>query len=535
MVPLLIIGGLAIVGLIGCSPAEMPREAFPENPSQDDLLAHDPCSLKSEPDIFVHDAKGNPENQANILRRLQADLGGMRRINPVFTCGLDRIELLGDAEFAEEDRDHPEANGHYDPSQRAIRIRKYSMKTLYHEIGHHLQNLGILAPLVNEVRSEAWWRDPDGPSWRKKGVGERFFISDYAMKDPLEDWAETFSYGTAYPLEVSLAVYASPRRGNPDPLRRKFDAVYEKIPAKFNIEPVSFQLGKEIPLGPIQSPFIDGEGLYLYQPEKKIESRVDLSDPNRKEVVPAFAGFNLGGEDSDMVFGTRIGNRWVILDRMNYLDPTSHGSGTGFIVINQEGKTLARYLENETYLGEMFLQGDRVGYFNRTRDALELKEFDPQKVQSEVKQRWSLPVDFTALHVIRINELEDFAVVGYWRERNALGVFRGKRDPSSSAMIQLKEEGQAGFPNWLLSSLRLPLKMGERLIFPTEDFQWISYDLEKGVFSVLKPEVDASHGGSLKLDRVLKSGIRSFLLERNPGDQASLVPVEIQFGQTQKN
>lgn len=206
----------------------------------------------------------DPDSQQRLHNYLKADLAMMRKLNPVFLCSLEPIEMRGDVEFKKLES-NPDAVAHYDPASRVIRIGSYSRQNLFHEIGHHVHNLGVYSSVVNDFTALSWLRDREGATYRPKGNGEDFFWRDYSKKNIREDWADVFALATASPLEMGLLASLDPPLLEDTPFRRKLNRVSQIAPVHFATEPVRISLGNPERLPNSDNQILDGEGLYLFE------------------------------------------------------------------------------------------------------------------------------------------------------------------------------------------------------------------------------------------------------------------------------
>ncbi|HEX5036958.1 MAG TPA: hypothetical protein VFX30_07340 [bacterium] len=124
-------------GLAGCAPSLSNRTYFPESPDSGDILATNPCSVRREPEIVVHGseeeraaaAKSDPnfstffggktdaEIQKAAREAADSGLARLRKANPVFLCGLERVEFLGNEDYAKGVPESPTSFG-LSPSNR---------------------------------------------------------------------------------------------------------------------------------------------------------------------------------------------------------------------------------------------------------------------------------------------------------------------------------------------------------------------------------------------------------------------------------
>jgi hypothetical protein len=210
-----------VVGLAGCVVrAPMGRRLYPEYPSPEDALAADPCSVKKTPDVVLRNAP------FELLGPLQENLRFLRKVNPVFVCGLERIEVLGDAEYKEsaDPKYTRRSVGLYTPADRVVRLKASAGITLTHEVGHHIHNLGYFAPTIREFMAQGWMFDESGRRIHRC-EGDDCFLNEAAASEPVEDWARTFEMVLMRPVETAAAVNFSLSETGETPLQKKVSLI----------------------------------------------------------------------------------------------------------------------------------------------------------------------------------------------------------------------------------------------------------------------------------------------------------------------
>lgn len=202
-------------------PAPRPqRTPYPEDPAPDDPLAADPCSVKKTPDIAFRDV-----SDLKLLVPLSQNLEFLENANPVFLCGLERVELLGDDAYLKSAA--PEYTrrsvGIYTPGDRVIHLKASAGITLTHEVGHHIHNLGYFAPTVREFLAQSWEVDPISGGRKPRCSGPDCFVNDAAGSKTTEDWARTFEQVLLRPIETGVATNFS--LTGPTPLQKKVELI----------------------------------------------------------------------------------------------------------------------------------------------------------------------------------------------------------------------------------------------------------------------------------------------------------------------
>ncbi|HSA58683.1 MAG TPA: hypothetical protein VLJ37_03260 [bacterium] len=215
-------GGFAMAGCRLFSPPQVPeaprarRAPYPEFPALDDPLATSPCSVKGGPDITLRDVTDH-----GLLVPLHENLAFLEKANPVFLCGLERIDLLGDDAYSKSAS--PEYTrrsvGLYTPDDRVIRLKASAGITLTHEVGHHIHNLGYFAPTVRDFLAQSWEIDPKSHERKPLCAGPDCFLNDAAASKPTEDWARTFENVLLRPIETGVATNFS--LNGPTPMQEK--------------------------------------------------------------------------------------------------------------------------------------------------------------------------------------------------------------------------------------------------------------------------------------------------------------------------
>jgi hypothetical protein len=213
---------LGIVALAGCGAAQtasVRRPLYPDHPASDDPLAIAPCSVREAPDVFVRNAP------FELLRPLGENLQFLKEANPVFLCGLERIELLGDDEYraSADPKFTRRSSALYTPTDRVIRLKGSAGIVLTHEVGHHVHNLGYFAATVREFLAQSWTLDPETGARSPRCAGPDCFLSDASASDPKEDWARTFDYVLLRPIETGVMTNFS--LSGPTPMQEKIRLV----------------------------------------------------------------------------------------------------------------------------------------------------------------------------------------------------------------------------------------------------------------------------------------------------------------------
>ncbi len=553
MIHLIALAGLALLGGAGCTPL-FHRETFPTDPSPSDALAHNPCSVKREPEIVVMDS-GAPVNIVNgamvtdwkrsemgneaVLRSLRTDLRQIKRINPIFLCGLERLELYGEKDYETKFRKMLTAiegphqfgllRGHYDPEDRVIRLETwgFTRRGVFHELGHHVHNLGFYSKKAQDLISIGWNPSPKTESEIRKGKGDRFFVSDYAETDPIEDFAETFTEAFADPLVAGLK-YLLPNSPHADtPATKKIQQMNQLAPASVQIVEVPASIGEVIQLPASDFTLYEGSSLYLFQKVgdrlgtygQTMARRFDLSERQLTELEETNVN-----DFSKIVFGIKRGPFLVMIGWETYFsfEQTYHSVlGPELISIHREsGEGISKFSEDhpgKKVIGELIPHGDMVGFFVRNQNdhSLDFKEFDPVQGKASPLKSWQMPLDFTPLHVIPLNGADDFIIIGS-NDSYAIPTGASSTDPSrtifrfsyrsvgiqsiqmlritrrtkGSSDFSIRTGERTGVSRDLVKSLGIPFREGNRIIFPTENFQFFYYDLVKDRFVLMNPKFD---------------------------------------------
>jgi len=208
-----------LIGWAGCAApaATVGRALYPDYPLPNDLLAFDPCSVKESPDVYLQDAS------FDLLRPLRENLQFLKDANPVFLCGLERVEVLGDDAYKKSAPPQytRRSVGIYKPDQRVISLKASAGITLTHEVGHSVQNLGFFAPTVREFLAQSWTFDPKTGTRVHRCEGPDCFFGEGDASSPTEDWARAFERVLMLPVETGVAVNFSLSGPDETPLQKK--------------------------------------------------------------------------------------------------------------------------------------------------------------------------------------------------------------------------------------------------------------------------------------------------------------------------
>jgi len=480
-----ILAGLALLG-IGCTST---RKRFPENPEPDDVLAKDPCSVKKEPEITWINQKSSFQFKNNTLQALQSDMDHLRRINPNFLCGLERIELLGKTEFHAANGD-PHSNGHYSPESRVIRIKKYSRSTLFHEIGHHLHNLGGFSSSLNHFIGMSWARNPHTSEWEAHNKGNQFFVRDYAETDPLEDVACTFSAAFAHPLTAGLHYYISPAEMKSTPVGDKVALMYSIAPFPLNQETVKIQLGETQFTTPSQMEFSSGNEIHFYKTASRSWTSFSLKEQKVSETSPALDNLHPILGSGQTLVGTKTQGHTVII--ISNRKENIHGPAMGLKILNlKTGKSegsLSPSGKKDNFIGELIPHGQKLAFFTRNNNRLEINVMDLKKGTSQVQNSLKFPQGFIPLHVVPFKGVDEFMVFGALDHQQTMQAFKVQRNPKDPKQFILQAGATFDKPNDIMDQMNWPVKVGERIIFPFSSFHFFSYHPKKDQFSLLNPQ-----------------------------------------------
>ncbi|MFO1518697.1 MAG: hypothetical protein U1F57_03385 [bacterium] len=519
MIPF-ILAGIALVALAGCSSsAQGVRENYPENPEPDDVLSHDPCSVQKEPEIVITHPEWNPDQRKSFEKVLQRDLNSVRKLNPLFLCGLKRIEILDQESFGKVDT-NPDHAAHYSASERVIRIDQYSSFIFFHEMGHHLHNLGLMAPTVREFKEIGWAQDAFGKLKPKQGADDFFTL--YASSSFQEDWAETFAAVNVAPLEVGLRVYLPPQLEPSPVLRKKLDLLYRDLHTSLRLETENarIEVGKSVVL-PSSEIQLSREGRLYVQRSHAGWFSYDLSDPSKVEAVPELS--KMDDRDLSLTQLQKAGPYWVMVNRNGYFDRTSWGSGTGLLVFNAEnGKKMPTYSKGEVFLGDLFESEGKLRYFRRQEGSIELKEFDPSSGEAKILKKWPSPEGFVPFHVLR-PQAGEYIVLGSSGD-SSIQMYR-----FSDSSTSLKAGGRFEIPFGLGDSFLPPVRVGEKILIPLRSFHFLSYDLKRGQFSVMSPTLNRVPSEYKELKQIAVREGKTFAVGVGKDGSTLVTPISLQF------
>lgn len=527
MIPFLVIAGVAGLTLLstGCEISIPLRETFPKNPPPEDDLAHVPCQVKAEP-VLSFDAPSLEKNQLEAKKsQLVADLRAMRKINPRFLCGLEEIAVVEHKGFLKKPTENSklavevdnevlaygtspildllfggksvdDCSGFYDSYSRKITLSldDYSRYVLFHEIGHHVHNLGILAATAQQFTSIGWVQDSENNLWARKGKPEdtKIFLRPYAAKDPKEDFADTFGFATAYPVVAGMRFFIQGAAEKNTPLHKKLDTLYRALDSFPPIQPVELQVADPFRLDFDPLPKTDGSYLYLYHDQKELWSRFNLVEMKWE------------GETKDVPNG-------ILLDEL-----------------------LAKYKiqDDRIFIPEPLVIGGELAYFHNTKDGVELKSVH-QDGKTLQLGRWKIPSEFSERMILPIED--GFLLVATaMRKDGKDGVVALTTFYLSKNSEKVREGETLNFPGLPDGKdpirLTLPVRWGDLILFPSEDLTFfLAYRLSTDKFFLLEPTQMPSGAKIKKLHQLFGYREKLVALGVNQDGEYILAPLELKF------
>ena len=451
MIPLIVIAGLGLLAT-GCEVMVdlHPRTPFPEKSDPNDALSHDPCSLKGIPDVVYLDPQLDAVSLEAKKREVFRDLEAMKKINPGFLCGLDRIELMGhDSYFKAEGR--AESRGVYHPSRTynfqfalfqklpvqknfiRLDISEYDRFALFHEIGHHVHNLGIFAPTISQFKalSQNLYA---GEVWKAAAIAKdkNIFISPYAAKNSEEDFGESFAYATVYPLSAGMRFYlpSSPEKNGI--LGKKITLIAKEMNLPIATRSMNFKFGEPIELG--------------------------------------FHPYDIRQDESGALFLYLDQNQWM---KFNISEGKLEGK--------TDGTKLLTVSLDSPYA---FLRGETLSYFKLDKERVTLQNYDPRDNKNQVLQSWELPYEIEPIQILKREDSEHYLIEGLPSGGGGvriLSLVKGaaQAEEENSPAFQEKEK---------TTQFSKPAMLGNLLVQATKDFRFLSYDLEKKDFFVAESD-----------------------------------------------
>lgn len=414
-------------------PTRSGRIDFPLDPEPNDILAHDPCSVRQAPDIFIWETEPQRMNKAETAYRLYSDLARLRRINPLFPCGLEKIQIVGQRNItvrAENDN----VFGYYEPDERSISIATsknangvtiYGQMdlTVYHETGHHVHNLGIVSGIIKEALQHTWTIDTDIRSADKSCDALNCFVSLYAMTDALEDWADTFALVIWNPLGTAAALTFDIHEPNRFKLAQKVYTAFDIFPKQVR-RYLSMRFGTAKPL-PHSDLLIDTDTtVYLMSADNHSLSLHDAASGSEarhvvhqsKKVLKHYSSH----ANQNAAYGARVGDLLALYGRRHYFTASNDYRSTGIQFLPLHGGPMAtpNPIHPEGIFGSIQRLDDRtLGYFTRERAQINYWSYHIKDGHTQKVTDWPVSEAFTPTHVMPLNNGRgDFLVVGYQRD-----------------------------------------------------------------------------------------------------------------------
>jgi len=554
MFPLILFGMAPLVlGLGGCAETPPPRENYPDNPPPEDVLAKDPCSVKQEPEIAFAGSEISSDEQEAWKKIVQGDLQTIRKVNPVFLCGLNRIQFMDQISF-EKEKSNPDTVAFYSEKKREIHIKRYSPEILYHELGHHLHNLGLVAPIVRDFRATAWLPKGDG-DWQRRN-DDSLFLTQYSKKSYLEDWAEHFAYLTAHPLEIGLSVAVpSPidlqgrdlqeidsfvagekdmvlALQHPETMQHRLELMTDKIDfPSVPLEKFSVHLAPSHPLPPADLLMMEGNTILSYKDRDKRweETSLDNLEAGKKlesQAIPELK--SIGWGKGEVYQKKTLGDLQVIVGRMNYFSSQSRGSGIGFLVWDKKNGSAKPFHPPgmQAILGEMQDMKGQLGFFNAIGETLSMQSFNPRDGSVTKLFSIALPRGFNALHVIPLPGNREYLVLGGRHGQETIEMLKVSPDAKDEKGFTVKSLDTINMPAWRESDLEVPALQGNHLILPLKTFQFLNFDLNSNRFSLIDPQFDRKPQEFVSLKKIVSQKDRLYVLGTGRNGESLISPID---------
>lgn len=571
---------VGVLGVAGCAPSLPSRTFYPEWPNSGDVLARDPCSVRREPEIVIRGseaeraeaAKSDPNYSVFIGKRTDAEiqrgaresvdqgLDLLRRANPVFLCGLERIEFLGNEAYAKAIEDRTRSFAYYDPAARILRIRLYGgLYPVVHEVGHHVHNLGYFAPAVRDFLGQSWVFNDDGERVRKC-KGSHCFLYHKAGEDPWEDWARTFERVLLTPTETVIKTNLNLEVVGRTALQRKIGLIFEATSLE---KPLAgtLRVGKAQSLPPSTFQVLAGSSLYLFDESGKTATEYVLQKGifEKSANKPAKADFLFemlrSQEGMDPVraafMGVQAGGHLFLMGReKNFqagrdrsvplslweIDPAGGGS-LGAVAERH-------YLSKEVVLGGLTELDGEAGYFTFGGRKLALKTRAPGAKESLERFAWDLPENLIPLHVMPLGAGKGFGILvhekGSPSGNPTMTIVRLTRNPDKEGDFNQHRGGSLTIEPEFWNNLRTPVRVGDRLLFPTyldygTTLGILVYDLSKDRFfapmfttEALPEEFQKAAGRLANLQLASREG-QLYVIASVDGGPTLVAPIELKF------
>lgn len=571
---------VGVMSLAGCSPSLTYRTFFPEYPESNDPLATNPCAVRREPEIVIRGSeperaaasisepnyksffanKSDTEIRKNAQEAAMRGLDRLRRANPTFLCGLEKIEFLGNESYARLIPKSPTSFGYYDPEERILRIRLYGgVYPIVHEVGHHVHNLGYFAPAVREFLAQSWTWNGDGDRVHKC-EGSHCFLSDRAGEKPAEDWARTFENVLLAPTETVLATNLNLEVVGRTALQRKIDTIFAitslERPASGTV-----QVGAAQSLPPSTFQVLAGSGLYLFDETSNTVTEYTLANETfaRTANPPAKADFLIDSLKTQefmnpgqaAFMGLSLGGRLFLMGRergfaagrdlsvpLSLWEIDSTGKGKFGAVAERH------YLAKEIVLGGLTEIDGEAGYFTYADHTLRLKSRVPGAKESTERFSWTLPPHLIPMHVLPLGTGKGFAVLAHdkdspgWEPK--MTILRLTRNPEKEGEFRQSLGGSIALKPEFWENLRMPVRRGDTLLFPSylkygTTLGLLAYDLAENRFfaptftTESLPDAFTKAAGKLDTLQLAVSGNQIYLMASVKKGGTLVAPIEFKI------
>jgi hypothetical protein len=566
-------GFVGALSLAGCANSLSNRNFYPDWPDSGDVLASDPCSVRREPEIVIggseaerawaqkntpnfstfYGGKTNDQIRKAARDSVERSLQTLRRANPTFLCGLEKIQFLGEEDYdASRGSDQKDSVGYYSHEERILRIRLYRAPyPVVHEVGHHIHNLGYFAPTIRNFLSQAWVVNGEGQRVHRC-EGPNCFLYEKAGMSPAEEWARTFENVLLTPTETVLKTNLNLEVVGRTVLQSKISLVFD-LTSYEKPRVGSVRVGPAQTLPPSSFQVLAG-GLYLFDAKTETMTEYLIKDgrfqasankPGKTETL-----FWASREQESMAFtktpfyAAKAGGHLFVMGRENDFAPSKQKSSPiSLWELDPAGQqTLGalaerHYFSKETLLGGLLEIDGRVGYFSFQKDRLVLMTRAPGGKESAEFKSWTLPEKIIPIHVIPLNGADDLAILAfedddasYWNPKVVL--LRATSGIRRGGLIEIERE------TW--KNLRSPVRQGNYLLFPTylgygTTLGILAYDLSKDRFfaptfvTEALPEEFKKAAGQLETVQLAASGDQLYLIASAQKGPTLVAPLELKW------
>lgn len=497
---------------------------------------------RTDPNFSVF--RGKQTNEEIIDNARQAALRGLatvRRANTSFLCGLERIEFLPDANYAE----HVETKSfaHYDSAERVVRVRLYgAVYPVVHEIAHHVDLHGLATSTVEAFLEQTWrW---NGDERSTTCAGARCFIYGKAAVSPAEDWARTLEETLLNPTDTLLHVSAFNLDAvGATPLQRKLQLILDIVQGdKPRRGTAAVGPAQTLPHSSWQ---VLSEGaLFLVDEPRRTIARYELRGSRFEPQAAADAQLLLeilddehGHDAAEVVWSSAHTAGGVVawVGRVGELEPgIDRQRQSSVFAIGAAGELASRFLlpAHPPVIGGLAGYNGAIGYFRYANRELQLASRSGSEADATQLRAW--PVRDVPMYVVSLGDRGLAALAHereppYWNPRVFL--LRTGEDGA----FERKDSIVLDRDFW--KHARAPLSTGRFLVFPSaidsQTLRVLLYDIERDRFTIpmlvtsALPDAFRAAGGSWERVELFASRGRLFVAAVVRGGATLIAPVRI--------